>query len=110
MACRVYPYTTTNSTQLGIEMHREALCPSEIRPVFERSLASRLDEVRAELAEREIYALVVARWNVHAMKRSFAIEDFMAWMLGVYDALVGVREHGGRAEAERIILGAPLPA
>jgi Fe-S-cluster containining protein len=105
MACRIYPWKPTENSQLGVEMISHALCPPPQRARFASQMREARGEIQTELAERPLYAFVVARWNEHVAMRPSSVENFVAWMLRLYDALEPLRRG---VDAQRLISEFPL--
>ena len=83
-----------------MELIGHAECPPPQRAHFESLQREARGPLEEELAERPIYRLMVVRWNQHVetTQRSFAPDDFIAWMLRLYDAMLhSGNKPGGRA-------------
>jgi Fe-S-cluster containining protein len=108
LACRVYPWMPSGSTQLGLEIGGHALCPPPQRAHFEARTREARDPVYDELAERPLYKLAVLRWNEKKHERSF--DEFVDWLFALYDALLPLRgPPDWRRAAQRLVNEFPLP-
>jgi hypothetical protein len=111
LACRVYPWTTTENSQLGVEIAGHAMCPAPQRAHFEQQVRVARAGIFEELSERPLYQLAVVRWNDHVARsgRRFTADEFAGWVLRLYDAMVAER---GKADwqltAPGFVSGFPL--
>jgi hypothetical protein len=118
LACRVYPYKITGSSQLGLEMIHHAMCPPPQRAIFESLAALEAEKPRVtdELYERQLYLEAKLRWNAMAERvpaeQPLAAGDYAEWLIRLYDRMAPLRR-GQFAdwypEALELVHGFPLP-
>jgi Fe-S-cluster containining protein len=88
-ACRAYPMSMWNHV---VFQRRDPLCPSGSWPVAEIVRPAWSDALARQHMHFDVYCEVVARWNAHvnASKKSFELEDYLGYLLSVYDRLSDV--------------------
>lgn len=101
LACRVYPLQSAWRAPTGVDFLSHALCPPPQRARFEAQKGRLADAVVADLLERALYLRVIARWDEAAAQQPpeqpFTVDDYVRWLLSLYDSLAPLRHLGPRA-------------
>jgi hypothetical protein len=109
MACRVYPWRPSENSQLALEVTSHALCPAPQKAHFASQLRAARPGVYDELAERPLYQLAVARWNERVKTRYAGPDEFVGWILALYDAMLPLRQQADwQLEGPRFVIDFPL--
>lgn len=103
MACRVYPYNRTDNNHLGVEMAGHALCPPAERAHFAENALPARPYINSEMVERPLYSFAVSRWN---QRSRGTVEEFVEWILALYDALLPLRLENDWPDKARRFIGA----
>ena len=109
MACRVYPWKPSDNNQLGLEIAGHAMCPEAQRAHFAGQMRQARAGIYDELAERPLYQLAVARWNQHVQTRFAGPDEFVGWILQLYDAMLPLRRQPDwQLQGPRFVIEFPL--
>ncbi len=113
LACRVYPWAPDGGSQLGVQIMAHAMCPPPQRAHFDSQRGEAHHAIAVELAEWPLYDFLVSRWNDEVAKRrqrSTTPDEFVAWVLALYDALLPLRGGADWSHAAlELINDFPLP-
>lgn len=116
LACRIYPFKVTGSSQLGIELLTHAMCPPPQKALYQRDVEDARPMVTSELLERELYLVAVARWNAMAQTIShaspLAVDEFVEWLTRLYDEIAKLRSgpfESWHGPAQQLIAAFPMP-
>jgi Fe-S-cluster containining protein len=98
VVCRAYPMTIWSGV---VAQRPESLCPPDSWPlaaVLRPAWRSALQRLRLQW---DIYGEVVARWNARvaaaSTHRSFALPEFLSYLINVYDRLAALERELGEA-------------
>ena len=86
-------------------LSEHAICPAERAAAF-GARAGEDQTVLANLAERERYARALSRWDLAVRGEPLRVDDFVAWIGALVDALATVDQ----AAAPSLIDSFALPA
>lgn len=116
LACRLYPYRGDWTPGAPVRLQSDAVCPAAQHAAWDVERHAAVDDVAAQVDERRVYMRALARWNQAARTRPpaqpYAVDDFLRWSFGLYDAIERVRTDGGpglAAAAAAVIATFPLP-
>jgi Fe-S-cluster containining protein len=100
-ACRAYPMSMWNRV---VFQRRDPLCPPGSWPIVEIERPSWRDSLTRQHIHFDVYCEVVARWNAHvaASNKQFDLDDYLGYLMNVYDRLSVLDEEMGEDEIARV--------
>lgn len=119
-ACRIYPLTRPpapldpSATEPRATLGGHVICPAPRLAIYRQSLPRLAPLLDEDDAERELYACVLARWDVLARtvrkNQTLPAERYVDWLFALYEELEPLREQKNFADAARAVVGEyPLP-
>lgn len=121
-ACRIYPLTRPPAPSDGqaattprVALGGHVICPAPRLAIYREALPALAPLLDEDDAERELYALILARWDLLARvvrkNQTLPAERYVDWLFALYEKLAPLRAQKKFADAARAVIGEhPLPA